>query len=177
MLPPFLGNNPAAQAAMAPYRVSLLEVVSRFGTTPERIKILSGFIAYRDELRKVGFLNGFQWLDGSFVENVEVTQCRPPADIDIVTFSYRPEQYKDEGQWVGLIESRPDLFDPEVARDKFHCDAYFVDLSLGMPGYLIDQTKYWFGLFSHQRVSSVWKGMLEIPLTNDDSDVAALLSA
>ena len=45
-----------------------------------------------------------------------------------------------------------------------------------LPAYLIDQTKYWFGLFSHQRDTFLWKGMLEIPLT-DDTDVAALFGA
>jgi hypothetical protein len=177
VLPPFLGNDPAAHAAMAPYRVSLLELVNRFATTQERINILTGFIAYRDALRKIGFLNGFQWVDGSFVESVETTLRRPPSDMDIVTFSYRPAGCDDAATWMNLVGSRPDLFDPQQSKSRYLCDAYFVDLSLGKPAYLIAQTKYWFGLFSHQRDTLLWKGMLEIPLTNDDSDVAALLSS
>lgn len=177
VLPPFLGDNPAAQASMAPYRVSLLEVANRFATTPSRINILTGFIAYRDALRKIGFLNGFQWVDGSFVENVESTLGRPPGDIDIVTFAYRPSGCEEDIHWKSLIDSRPDLFDPEKAKSSYRCDAYFVDLSLGKPANLVNQTKYWFGLFSHQRDTFLWKGILEIPLTNDDADVSALLTA
>lgn len=177
VLPPFLGDNPAARAAMAPYHVSLLEVVNRFATSQDRINILTGFIAYRDALRKFGFLNGFQWVNGSFLEDVETKLHRSPNDIDIVTFSYRPAGYEDATSWMNLVGSRPDLFDPDETKNNFLCDAYFVDLSLGKPAYLVDQTKYWFGLFSHQRDTFLWKGMLEIPLTDDDSDVAVLLSA
>ena len=89
-LPPFQGNTPTDPAAMAPYNVPLLQVADRFGTSKERIEILKGLIAYRDELRTAGFLNGFQWLDGSFMENVEKNRSRPPGDIDVVTFSHRP---------------------------------------------------------------------------------------
>lgn len=175
VLPPFIGDNPAVQASMAPYRVTLLELINRFATTQERIAILTGFLAYRDELRTLGFFNGFQWIDGSFLENVEATLGRPPADIDIVTFAYRPAGCEVEANWRGLIQARSDVFDPDESKSRYFCDAYFVDLSLENPRYLINQTKYWFGLFSHQRDTFLWKGILEIPLTNDDSEVSALL--
>lgn len=176
VLPPFLGATPVEPSAMAPYRVALLDLVKKFASNQERRNILAGFIGYRAELQKVGFLTGFQWVGGSFVENVETTLHRPPRDIDIITFSYRPDSYRDETNWEGFVLSRPDLFDPQESKKKYSCDAYFVDLSLGSPTYLIDQTKYWFGLFSHQRDTSLWKGMLEIPLT-DDTEVAALFGA
>ena len=37
---------------------------------------------YRAALRAVGFDRGFQWLDGSFVED------RVPKDLDVVSFTY-----------------------------------------------------------------------------------------
>ena len=39
---------------------------------------------------------------------------------------------------------------------------------------IVDDTKYWFGLFSHQRNSSLWKGMLSISLDSDDMEAEKL---
>jgi hypothetical protein len=36
---------------------------------------------------------------------------------------------------------------------------------------------YWFGLFSHQRTSNLWKGMVQIPLLADDEDALAVIDA
>lgn len=54
-------------------------LVKRFATSAERIEILLVLIAYRTELRSLGFLDGFQWIDGSFVEQIEITRNRPPC--------------------------------------------------------------------------------------------------
>jgi len=62
---------------------------------------------------------------------------------------------------------------PANTKIAFSCDAYFVDLELG-PEYIVDKTRYWFGLFSHKRTSHVWKGLLEIPLGDDRDDADAL---
>jgi hypothetical protein len=45
------------------------------------------------------------------------------------------------------------------------------------PVSLVNQTKYWFGLFSHKR-NGVWKGMLQVPLCPPAADaaIAALLA-
>ena len=122
---------------MAPYNVPLLQVADRFGTSKERIEILKGLIAYRDELRTAGFLNGFQWLDGSFMENVEKNRSRPPGDIDVVTFSHRPVNCMKEADWDAFCDSRPELFDSQENKIKYFCDAYFVDLSFGNSAYLV----------------------------------------
>ncbi|MBM2839431.1 MAG: hypothetical protein HW415_2056 [Deltaproteobacteria bacterium] len=175
VLPPFLpGVSPIEPGAMAPYRVSLLDVAHRYATSDERLKILKGFLTYREELRLLGFDQGFQWIDGSFVENIEANSGRPPRDIDLITFAHRPFQYTDNDVWRAFLETRSDLFNPELSKGRYFCDAYFVDMT-SHPRYLINQTKYWFGLFSHQRETYLWKGMLEIPLC-DDTEVAAFLS-
>lgn len=175
VLPPFLpGSSPHEANAMAPYRVSLLEIAKKFATSGERTKILRGLIAYRDELRRVGICSGFQWIDGSFVEDCERVRGRSPQDIDLITFSYRPEAYSDDDQWRELIYSRHDLFHPECSKKSFSCDAYFVDLAIN-PILIVTHTRYWFGLFSHQRDTSQWKGMLEIPITPNDIDVEDFL--
>lgn len=160
---------------MAPYRVELIDFAQRFAGSNERVAILKGLTAYRDELRKVGVIAGFQWLDGSFVENCETFRGRAPKDIDLITFAPRPQEYANVNDWREFVHSRPDLFDPETTKREFKCDAYFIDL-LVHPIHLINQTRYWFGLFSHQRDTYLWKGMIEVPLSSDDGEVAKFLS-
>ncbi len=175
VLPPFLpGSTPASPGSMAPYRVSLLHVAQRFGINEVRIRILNGLVAYRSQLRKEGISAGFQWVDGSFVEHSERVLGRPPGDVDIITFAQRPKQYRDPAIWRVFVHSRPDLFDPTQTKKQSLCDAYFVDLSTD-PLFLVNQTRYWFGLFSHQRETFLWKGMLEVPIGADDADVCAFL--
>ena len=176
VLPPFIpGAEPHERGAMAPYRAELFEFVERFSTSGERLQILRGLVRYRDALREIGVIAGFQWLDGSFVEDCERIRLRAPNDIDLITFAPRPESYADLGAWRELVHSRPDLFDPETTKEEFKCDAYFVDL-LVHPIHLVNQTRYWFGLFSHQRETYLWKGLIEVPFTADDRDVSRLLS-
>ena len=75
----------------SPYTVSILHLVARFGNTEPRRRLLTGPLNFRAELNRADITQGFQWIDGSFVENVEVTRDRSPADIDVVTFYYTPD--------------------------------------------------------------------------------------
>jgi hypothetical protein len=175
VLPPFLpGSSPAVLGSMSPYRVTFLDVARRYSTSKERFDILNGLILYRDALRQIGIHQGFQWLNGSFVEDTDKTIARSPADIDIITFSYRPPEYIETADWTKLVLSRPDIFNPKKSKEKYFCDAYFVDMTID-PVFLINYTHYWFGLFSHQRETFLWKGMLQIPLTENDADVVDFL--
>ena len=175
VLPPFIPSaTPVDRGATAPYPVTLIDIARRFATNEKRRQILQGLASYRKALREVGIVEGFQWLDGSFGEKVESTRGRPPNDIDIVTFSYRPNESKEKDDWPQLIQSRPDLFNPEESKKLYHCDAYFVDMSAD-PRMLMNQTKYWFGLFSHQRDTLLRKGMLEVSLQENESDLITLL--
>lgn len=176
VLPPFTpGALPSDEGAMAPYKSSLLEVVGRFATTSERVKILRGFIEYREFLKAHGFTHGVQWIDGSFVEQVEINLNRAPNDIDVVTYCYRPQEYFENEKWVEFMASNPHIIDTQKLKSKYFCDAYLVDLHTH-PMFLIQQTQYWFGLFSHQRESYLWKGLIEISLEEDESGGKQLLS-
>jgi len=173
VLPPFLpGSEPTVAADVAPYRISLSDLVASFGTTPERKRILVGYLNYRVELKSKGIVSGFQWIDGSFTENAELTKGRPPGDIDIITFGVRPAVVSDYDSWVLFVKTNMHLFDPGNAKEAFNCDAYYVDLSIP-PKFVVSLTAYWFGLFSHQRETFIWKGLLEISL--DDADEETLL--
>ena len=175
VLPPFVpGSTPQIPAHMSPYKATLLEVAQTFATSTERITILRGLIGYRDALRGAGITEGFQWIDGSFVEDCERVRGRPPGDIDLITFSYRPANLADKNLWRQFLQSNPRLFNPTDSKSAFSCDAYFVDLS-GHPVHVVNQTRYWFGLFSHQRDTYLWKGMLQVDLTADDTEVLDFL--
>jgi len=174
VLPPFSGGSPALPTDLSPYTANMCEVIARFGGTPERKAILVGLLNFRQALRARGLTEGFQWIDGSFVENVEVSRGRPPADIDLVTFVRRPEDLKNDSQWASFVKATPELFNPRETKRRYLCDAYLVDLD-GRGEILVENTKYWFGLFSHQRETSLWKGMLKVPLCSDDDRASELL--
>ena len=165
VLPPFCGDDPTSSSNVSPYEVSMSDLVNRFGTTPQRIEILKGLIKYRARLAELNITSGFQLIDGSFVENCEALRGRAPSDVDIVTFAYRPE-----GQLQNIVQNNLDIFDPNQSKITFKCDAYFVDLNKA-PDLIATDSFYWFGLFSHQRATSLWKGMLKIPLISDDDQV------
>lgn len=163
VLPPVIGS-PTVPGSQAPYRVSLVDVVRRFSGSEERRAILRGFLAYRAELHAVGLTQGFQWLDGSFAEQIELLEDRSPKDIDVVTF---PQSQPHSTQAAQAIE----LFKPQAMKDRFRCDAYGVPP--GLPAYAATRhATYWYALFSHRR-DRRWKGMLEIDLAPVE-DAAAL---
>ncbi|UEP31315.1 MULTISPECIES: DUF6932 family protein [unclassified Burkholderia] len=169
VLPPFVGDTPTKRAACSPYVATFSEYVLRFGHSDERREILRGLRTYRAELRANGFVAGYQWLNGSFSENVEATRGRPPGDIDVVTYAYRPTHLLDAqlfGQWC--TQNRG-LFDTRALKQRLHCEAFFIDLHKP-PHLLVDDVRYWSGLFSHQRETFLWKGMVNVPLDSDDND-------
>lgn len=183
VLPPFTGDSAAQGANASPYKVAMTDIVSRFATSIERITILEGLLAYREKLRIVGFTEGFQWIDGSFVEDCESAnnRGRAPADVDIVTYVYRPlssqgNGYMKNDELMPIVMANPDLFNPKQSKSAYHCDAYHVDLCIPSD-MLVEKTAYWFGLFSHSRVSNLWKGILSVSMNSDDAAARAILDA
>jgi hypothetical protein len=174
ILPPFLGD-PTVMTAGSPYRVKVDEVVSRFATSPERVAILEGFLEYRKQASDFG-LRGLQWLAGSFVEDIDAK--RPPRDIDIVTLFERPPHLRDPVTFAAAVRARSDLFESPKAKLKYKCDAYMIDLSIP-PMKIVDQVRYWYGLFSHRRTTLEWKGIVEVQLASavDDSVAFQLLAS
>jgi len=172
VLPPYLGADPTAMGAMSPYRVTLTEIVQRFSQTPERRTILAGFLAHRASLLGFG-VTGIQWLDGSFLEDIENVSSRAPGDIDVVSFFVRPPAYqRNNAAWDAFWRGHMAVFSAPMAKVSYHTDAYFVDVEFGA-GPVIQQTAYWFGLFSHKRATGLWKGMLEVLLDPQQDDAAA----
>ena len=165
VLPPTTGN-PAVAGNMSPYRCASLEFGQRFGTTLRRRSILLGWLGLRSVLRQAGFQSAFQWIDGSFVEDIETTERRPPNDVDAVTFYWPP----DPGFNNRVVTGHPELQSPAQLKTQFMTDHYLVDLSFH-PVQVVDVTAYWYGLFSHRR-DRVWKGLLRIELGSQIDDDA-----
>jgi hypothetical protein len=158
---------------MSPYAVSAVEVASTLGTSVSRRTILTRWLDHhRSALRALGFQRGFQWLDGSFVEDKE------PNDLDVVTFVFRPPTALQNAIFAALVSANGQVFDPQQVRAHYMLDAFFVDLNAS-PENIVSVSRYWFGLFSHRRADELWKGMLQVRLENalDDSIAAAALAS
>ena len=159
VLPPVRPGAGGSSPDRAPYRAALEELVERFATSPARAEILQGLLNYRLALHQTGITAGFQWVNGSFVENVEALEGRPPNDIDVVTFCAVPD-----GGYAHL-------FDGDAIKDAFQVDAYFFPLNASLTAPRVHQIAYWYSMWSHRR-NGLWKGFLEVDL-NPDADIAA----
>jgi hypothetical protein len=165
LLPPHLGKDGKVED-LSPYRCTMTEVCERFATSEQRITILRGLLGLRMELWSLN-LRGFQWMDGSFVEDVEVQESRPPGDIDVVTFFGATD---NGASFRERLQKDPSLLERRHVKATYHTDHFWLPLGSD-PVALVEHTKYWYGLFSHRR-DRTWKGMLQVDLSEPD-DLAA----
>jgi hypothetical protein len=164
VLPPHVGD-PTNRSDLSPYECNVIELCKHYGTSPQRIAILKGFLAFRLELNRFGIVNGFQWIDGSFTENIEASERRQPNDIDVVTFYGGIDAN-------AVVVSFPEFADPTLSKSRYAVDHYPVDYMF-RPDVTVEQTRYWLQLFTHNR-SGVWKGILKLALNTPHEDQDAL---
>ncbi|HFK5553948.1 TPA: hypothetical protein ACGZ9Q_002006 [Elizabethkingia anophelis] len=167
VLPPHIGS-PTNRGHLSPYDCSILELCQKFSTSSIRIEILKKFLTFRSKMNDLGIINGFQWLDGSFIENIEISEDRPPNDLDIVTF-FGGITIDEQ---INIRTNFPEFSDPSLAKRNFQLDHYPVDYCY-TPDATVEMTRYWIQLFTHNR-SGVWKGILKLPLNTPDEDHNAL---
>ncbi len=175
VIPPINELNPTA-TERSPYAVSLTDFVLHFGQSVERRVVLDGFLRYRAALHGVGLVQGFQWLDGSFLEHIEIIEARAPNDIDVVTFFDLPAGKSQRD----LLLQQPTLFPTTRAalralKDAYRVDAYLEHLGKPPPR-LVTQASYWYSLWAHRR-NNAWKGFVQIDLAPTDDAAAALTLA
>jgi hypothetical protein len=169
VLPP---TNPlnATSADRSPYEVTLLDLVMRFATSQTRCQILHGFLTYRSELHAMGLQQGFQWIDGSFAEHVEMLEQRVPKDVDVVSFVHIPDHFNPTSQQNSVL-------DHGHTKATYRVDAYIVETNLLLPNNLIKQSTYWYSMWSHRR-NQTWKGYLQVDLSpTGDATANAWLAA
>lgn len=175
VLPPFVGVTPADTRGVSPYRTTMTEIAKVLATSPERVKLCKGLLAHRRALRDLGVTTGVQWIDGSFCENVEAALGRAPGDIDVVTLMRRPPAHESGPAWQSLVTQNLRVFDRVATKHHYSCDAFFVDLHQPTAA-IVQQVTYWFGLFTHQKATRLWKGILQVPIVSDDDAADALLN-
>jgi hypothetical protein len=151
----------------SPYKISIIDFVKNFSYTQDRCHIISKFLDYREKIYQLEINEGFQWVDGSFTENVEELRQRPPSDIDLVNFIYQPSQINEE-YWA----EHGYVFDHDIAKQNYLVDSYWVNLSVNDKEYIVNQTAYWYSMWSHQRDTNIWKGFYQIALTPQDDIMA-----
>jgi hypothetical protein len=144
-------------------------VVGRYATSPRRAKILRGLLNYRQALLGLGFVSGFQWLNGSFTEDLPTP--REPVDIDVVSFMRRPAAASDDVAFRVLVMANPWLVDSQRTKAAYDCDAYSIDLS-NPPETLVDDTNYWLAVFAHRRTGE-WKGLVHVKLNTPADETRA----
>ena len=169
VLPPIFPGESGLSFHRSPYVVEPLDVVLRYSTTAERCAILDGWLRYRQALYDAGIETGFQWLDGSFLEDVESGQGRPPNDVDLVTFFEMPKSATQEY----LFNRNPNLFDSTISKQQFQVDAYAVPLGGPADAQLVKSISYWYSMWSHRRRDLAWKGFVQVKLDSMKDEVAS----
>lgn len=179
ILPPYVGNA-AAPDEFTPYEWTTESLTRKMGFNDHRKMLLANLIEYRNELRKNGVC-GIQLIDGSFLEDSERLQGRPPGDIDIINLIYQDPKQMPTPIVMNLLTNRSEL------KTKYHLDIMepiplFYD-TLGRPAVGLGSFTYFFSLFSHCRDKHfgfpVWKGMVQLELTSnplEDAGASLLLA-
>jgi hypothetical protein len=170
VVPPHIGNPADGSHLVSPYPATTVELVQRFATSSQRVEILKGFINFRERLQSQGLIAGFQWLDGSFLEDIEKQENRAPNDLDLITFYYGYDQLFQ----THLYQQLPEFRDRDLAKQNFGLDHFGFDTGLH-PEITIEITRYWVQIFTHNR-NKVWKGMVRIELNTPVDDAVALQS-
>jgi len=150
---------------MTPFEATAVEIVTTFGTTDHRRTLLQNWLDHRAAFRALGFSQGFQWIDGSSVED------KVPQDLDVVTSRAAPLVLPVQAL-ERLVRANPDQCIRGPVKRRYNLDAFFVDLD-GSKEVLVNATRYYAGLFSHRRGDDLWKGMVQVRFDNPADDVAA----
>ena len=91
--------------------------------------------------------------------------------MDVVTFVANPA---DPGVLhAAIMAGNPNLWNRGYVKATYHIDHFWLPLG-SLPFRVVDQTRYWYGLFSHRR-DRVWKGIVAVDFNNVAGDAAARL--
>ena len=118
-------------------------------------------------MTEADLVDGFQWIDGSFLERIEQIEDRDPHDIDVTTFFHLPNGQTQES----LLTHAPWLANHRDTQDLYGVHAYYVQLDVEKSESIIEQATYWYSLWSHRR-DGRWKGYVQIDLSPADDPTA-----
>jgi len=173
LIPPIRPSQPGHSPDRSPYTVSIDVLVDYFSFSEKRIEILYGLLLYRKELYEIGIIDGFQWIDGSFVEKVEEAESRDPRDVDVVTFYALPNGQTQ----TSLLKDHSELFNHERIKSTFLVDSYYQQLGDKLSKNQIVRISYWYSMWSHRR-DGIWKGFIQVDLNQTlDYEVLKVLNS
>jgi len=172
VIPPYIGS-PTRINCSSPYKCNILEMCQRFANTTTRVELLESLIMFRLKISQLMIPIGFQWIDGSFVEDIETLENRDPNDIDVVSFIGYDKHTNVKDLKTQISQNFPEFLDSQLSKRSFSIDHYVVELNTH-PLNLVDNVKYWIQLFTHNR-NQVWKGIIQIDLNTDSLDQQALV--
>lgn len=163
IIPPVRPGESPTGLDRSPYRVTMDELILKYAISSDRAMILQGLLNYRMALHGLGVTTGSQWIDGSFVENIEDLETRSPNDVDVVSFIALPASQTQATLFPSLMP----------LMDKNHTKAvYKVDAAILVASQIsIRSICYWYSVWSHRR-NGLWKGFVEIDL-NPSGDAVA----
>lgn len=115
-------------------------------------------------MHRLGLSHGYQWINGSFAQDVERLEGRPPGDIDIVNFLYLPDGHS-QASFMAANPKAMDVFLPQKAKALYGMDAYTLVLGGEASPFFIKQITYWYSMWSHRKSDDAWKGFVEVELT------------
>ena len=116
------------------------ELVAALGTTPARQNLLFGLLEYRKLLGSFGYTNGVQFIDGSFVENVETREAKDPGDIDVFSFMMLPAQYRGNDplwQSTGFPQWAGEIVNQNLNKQRYGVDRQQYEFKIGDDGPVI----------------------------------------
>jgi len=159
ILPPILPGKGGTSPQRSPYQIDLFMLLDRFASSQERKHILEGFLNFRHMLHTLGITGGFQWLDGSFLENIELLTNRPPNDMDVVTFYELPTGIRQ----ADLLKKADDKLEHDNLKERYSIDAYLCELGHPFDAGQARRLTYWYSMWSHRR-DGLWKGFVQVDL-------------
>jgi len=168
VIPPVRPGAAGGDPDRSPYKVPLHVFVDGMANSAERLAIADGLLQFRSQIHGLGITTGFQWLDGSFMENVEVTEGRPPRDVDVVTFFEIPAGETE----ASLVAKNPQLFDHAHVKSAYGVDSYWDVLGIPMSAATVQKVSYWHSMWSHRR-DGIWKGFVQVDLDSGQDPLAA----
>lgn len=167
VIPPVRPGAQGHDSDRSPYKSPLHTFVDVMGTSLARLEIIEGLLNFRSEIHRLGIRTGFQWLNGSFSENVETTEGRDPRDVDVVTFFDIPV---GESQ-ASIFEKNPQIFDHDYVKRTYRVDSYWEVLGVPIDAMSVQQISYWYSMWSHRR-DGTWKGFVQVDLANAQDPLA-----
>ena len=162
VLPPYIGdqNN---RHNYSPYKCDIIEFCQHFSVSQARIAILKGFVDFRLACVANG-IKGRQWIDGTFVEDTAGAERSEPVNIKVASLI----EVKTQEEADHILREFPAFVNPILSTGQYLVDHY-VFLTNQSPDEIISWANFWIQLFSHNDLG-IWKGILEIPLYEDDAN-------